>query len=91
MMAETRSRTLPCDVRALAPDALTIDTLARLQLAARRVGHEVALRGVSLELLELLELFGLTGVLRVEVGRQSEEREERVGVEEERELDDLPP
>jgi hypothetical protein len=90
-MAEPLSSTLSCDVRALASDALTIDALARLQLAARRVGREVALHGASLELVELLELFGLTGVLRVEVGGQSEEREQRVGVEEERELDDLPP
>ena len=87
-MAEPRPSTLSCDVRALAPDALTIDALARLQLAARRIGREVALHGASLELVELLELFGLTGVLRVEVGGQPEEREQRVGVEEERELED---
>jgi hypothetical protein len=90
-MAQPPRSTLVCDVRALAPDALTIDVLARLQLAAQRVGQEVALRGVSPELLELLELFGLTGVLRVEVGGHPEERKQRVGVEEERELDDLPP
>jgi hypothetical protein len=90
-MAEPPSSTLFCDVRALAPDALTIDALARLQLAARRVGREVSLRGASLELVELLDLCGLTGVLRVEVGGQPEQREQRVGVEEERELDDLPP
>jgi hypothetical protein len=90
-MAEPRPSTLSCDVRALAPDVLTIDALARLQLAARRVGQEVALDGASLELVELIELCGLTGVLRVEVGGQPEEREQRVGVEEERELDDLPP
>jgi hypothetical protein len=90
-MAERPPSTLFCDVRALAPDALTIDALARLQLAARRVGREVSLRGASLELVELLELCGLTGVLRVEVGRQPEQREQGVGVEEERELDDLAP
>ena len=90
-MAEPHPSTLFCDVRALAPDALTIDALARLQLAARRVGREVSLHGASLELVELLELCGLTGVLRVEAGWQPEQREQRVGVEEERELDDLPP
>ena len=88
-MAEPRPRPLVCDVHALAPDAETVDALARLQLAAHRSGHEVALRGVSLELLELLELCGLRGVLRVEVCGQPEEREEGVRVEEERELDDL--
>jgi hypothetical protein len=90
-MAEPRRSPIVCDVRALAPDALTIDALARLELAARRFGHELALHGVSSELDELLELFGLRGVLRVEVGGQPEEREERVGVEEERELDDPSP
>ena len=42
------------------------------------------------ELQELLGLCGLGGVLGVEVGRQPEQREERVGVEEERQLDDPP-
>jgi hypothetical protein len=78
-------------VHALAPDAGTIDALARLQLAARRVGHEVALRGASIELVDLLDLCGLGTVLRVEVCGQAEEREEGVRVEEERELDDLAP
>jgi hypothetical protein len=91
MMAEARPRPLQCDVRLLAPDAATIDALARFQLAARKAGRDVALCGVSRELAELLDLFGLCGVLRVEVGRQPEEREERVGIEEERELGDLPP
>jgi hypothetical protein len=90
-MAEPRPSPLHCDVRGLAPDVLTIDSLARLQLAARRLGLEVALRGASPELLDLLDLCGLRSVLRVEVGRQTEQREEGVGVEEERELDDLAP
>ena len=88
-MVEPRPSPLVCDVHALAADALTVDALARLQLAARRVGHELALGGASRELLELLDLCGLRGVLHVEVGGQPEEREQRVRVEEERELDDL--
>jgi hypothetical protein len=88
VMAAPRPSTLICEVGALAPDAVTIDAMARLQLVARRLGQEVVLRGASGELLELLELFGLSDVLRVEAGGQPEEREERVGVEEEREAHD---
>ncbi|HST15556.1 MAG TPA: hypothetical protein VLJ44_11980 [Gaiellaceae bacterium] len=70
-----------------------VDALARLQLAARRSGYEVAVTNVPCDLLELIELAGLcevlgVEVLRVEPGRQPEEREERLGVEEERELPD---
>jgi hypothetical protein len=80
--------TIVCDVGAVAPDAVAIDTLARLQLAARRLGLEIRLRHASSELRELLAFAGLRDVLRVEAGGQAEEREERLGVEEERELDD---
>jgi anti-anti-sigma regulatory factor len=71
-------------------DLATIDVLARLQLAARRTGLELRLRHASCELQELIELAGLGEVLRVEAGGQPEEREQRLGVEEERELDDPP-
>ena len=77
-----------CDVGALAPDVVTVDTLARLQLEARRCGAEIRLRNVSPELGRLLELAGLRDVLRVELEGQAEEREECLGVEEEGELDD---
>jgi hypothetical protein len=87
-MAAPRPSTVVCEVGALAPDAVTIDAMARLQLVARRLGQRVVLRGASSELVELLELFGLSHVLCVEAGGQSEEGEERVGVEEEREADD---
>ena len=73
---------------ALAPDAAAVDALARLQLAARRLGLELRLRHASTELQELIAFVGLRDVLRVEAGGQAEEREERLGVEEERELDD---
>ena len=73
---------------ALDSDALTIDALARLQLSSRRVGLEVRLRHASNELQELLAFVGLDEVLRLEAGGQPEQREQRVGVEEERELDE---
>jgi ABC-type transporter Mla MlaB component len=52
-----------CDARGVEPDAVTIDALARLQLAARRHGCQVRLRHASPELLELLDFMGLTDVL----------------------------
>jgi ABC-type transporter Mla MlaB component len=52
-----------CDVRGIDPDAVTVDALARLQLAARRHGRHVRLRRPSAELLELLAFMGLRDVL----------------------------
>ena len=54
---------VPCDVVGVEPDAVTVDALARLQLAARRRGCEVRLRSASAPLLELVELMGLSRVL----------------------------
>jgi ABC-type transporter Mla MlaB component len=52
-----------CDVSGIAVDAVTIDALARLQLAARRYGCQVRLRGASDELRELVAFMGLQDVL----------------------------
>jgi ABC-type transporter Mla MlaB component len=52
-----------CDVRGIDPDAVTVDALARLQLAARRHSCQVRLRRPSEELLELLAFMGLRDVL----------------------------
>jgi ABC-type transporter Mla MlaB component len=52
-----------CDVTAVAVDAVTIDALARLQLAARHHGCQIRLRGASAELRELLTFMGLQDVL----------------------------
>jgi ABC-type transporter Mla MlaB component len=52
-----------CDVSGVDPDAVTVDALARLQLAARRHGCKVRLRHASTELLELLTFMGLNDVL----------------------------
>ncbi|MDX6507432.1 MAG: hypothetical protein QOG06_2076 [Gaiellaceae bacterium] len=81
-------RRLSCDVRALPTDAAAVDALARLQLAAKRVGLELRLRHASAELWCLIEFTGLEEVLGVEPERQAEEREERLGVEEEGQLGD---
>lgn len=66
----------------------TIDVLARLRLLGRRLGLELQLYRASRELRELIELAGLETALRLEPERQPEEREERLGLEEEGQLDD---
>jgi len=52
-----------CDVCGVDPDAVTVDALARLQLAARRQGCQVRLRHTSDELRALVGFMGLTSVL----------------------------
>jgi ABC-type transporter Mla MlaB component len=79
-----------CDVGALPADAVAIDALARIQLAARRMGRRIVLRHVADDLRDLLRLVGLAGVLGIEPGGQAKQREQGVGVEEERELGDPP-
>ena len=53
-----------CDVRNVPPDAVTVDALARLQLAAHRQGRRVRLQNASRALLELVEFMALSHVLR---------------------------
>ena len=87
-MAAPRPSTIVCDVRALPPDATAVDALARLQLAVRRIGLDIRLRHASSELQGLIVCCGLDDVLRIEAGGQAEQREDCLGAEEERELDD---
>ena len=85
-----------CDVGALTdPDAVTVDTLARLQLTARRIGRCIRLRAAGDELQALLGLMGLADVLPCEAGsvepsRQAEQREQARGVQEEADPADPP-
>jgi anti-anti-sigma regulatory factor len=86
-----------CDVAALAdPDAATVDALARLQLAVRRLGCRIALWRVADALRDLVVLMGLGDVLPplgprsaleglegIEARREAEEREQALRVEEE--------
>src|SRR5262245_18228542 len=94
MSSRARTRLVPemlrlsCDVGALPADGIALDALARLQLAARRAGLELEIWNASDELCCPIEITGLQEVLRVEPERQAEQREERLAVEEERELDD---
>ncbi|MGY6502635.1 MAG: STAS domain-containing protein [Acidimicrobiales bacterium] len=90
--------TIVCDVAEVRdPDMALLEALARVALVARRSQIDVELRGACPFLLELIALAGLDDVLvdgdarsGVEVRRQIEQREQRVGVEEEVEADDLP-
>ena len=52
-----------CDVTKADPDAVTLDALARVHLAARRRGCDTRVQGASSELLALLDFAGLLAVL----------------------------
>ena len=58
-----------CDVNGVDPDAVTVDALARLQLAASRLGCRVVLRNASPALSELVDLMGLQDVIPDHDGR----------------------
>lgn len=66
LLAAQGPESLLVEVARIAPDAVAVDALARLALAARRNGCAVLLRGASPQLLLLVELIGLAGVLRCE-------------------------
>ena len=84
-----------CDVGAVVdPDVAAVEALARLRVATRRLGRRMHVQNASADFEALLTFMGLGDVLpvrvdlRLEVVRQTEEREERLRVEEERELPD---
>ena len=63
LLNESRAEIALCDVTGVEPDAVTVDALARLQLAAGRLGCRVRLRNASDELQALVLLMGLRDVL----------------------------
>ena len=63
LLVASGARVALCDVRSVEPDAVTVDALARLQLAARGYGCRVRLRHASDELIRLVEFMGLDDVL----------------------------
>ncbi|WP_046567422.1 STAS domain-containing protein [Micromonospora sp. HK10] len=82
--------TVACDVAAVAaPDVVTVEALARLGLTARRHGWRLVVRDAGPALRRLLALLGLAEVL-AEPGRQPEQREEPLGVQEVGDLGDPP-
>ena len=66
-----------CDAMGVEPDAVTVDALARLQLAAQRRRCRVQLCNASDELLELVTFMGLEDVCRSEP--RSDEFQDRLG------------
>lgn len=54
------------DVTSLPADAVAVEALATLRLAARRGGHAVVLVGASPAMLAVVELVGLAEVLPAE-------------------------
>jgi ABC-type transporter Mla MlaB component len=63
LLTESGVEVVLCDVCDVQPDAVAVDALARLQLAARRTGCTVRLRGASPDLCALIEFMGLADVV----------------------------
>jgi anti-anti-sigma regulatory factor len=91
IFADGGADVLVCDLGELADaDCATVDGLARLQLAARRLGARLRLVHASPQLHRMLALAGLCDVVGVcgdlglEAAGKAEEREHARGVEEER-------
>ena len=63
LLGEHASGEVLCDVHGVEADAVAVDALARLQLAARRRGCRIRLRNASAELRALVAFLGLTDVL----------------------------
>jgi ABC-type transporter Mla MlaB component len=61
---------LGCDVSTVPADAVTVEVLALLQLAARRKGCRIGLRGAAPELVDLVAFLGLADVLPEEPVRR---------------------
>jgi len=71
-------------------DLTVIDRLARICLGIKRGHSDLLLAQAGDELIALIDFAGLGEVLRVQVQREPEEREEPGGVQEEGELGDPP-
>jgi ABC-type transporter Mla MlaB component len=63
LLADRRAPVLICEVRGVKADAVSIDALARLALAARQYDCQMRLLGASEELRELVSFVGLDEVL----------------------------
>jgi ABC-type transporter Mla MlaB component len=64
LLSESGAEVALCDVTGVDCDAVTVDALARLQLAAQRHGCQVRLCNAPDELLELVAFMGLEDVCR---------------------------
>ncbi|WP_333737445.1 STAS domain-containing protein [Streptomyces sp. IBSBF 2806] len=78
LLAGEETGVVVCDVAGIGPPGLAaVELLARLQLAARRAGGRIRLRGPDPALRALLDLVGIP----VEVEGEAEEGEPALGVE----------
>jgi ABC-type transporter Mla MlaB component len=66
LLARRETPVVICGVRGVEADAVSVEALARLALAARRSDCQVRLRGASKELRELVSFMGLDEVLLFE-------------------------
>jgi ABC-type transporter Mla MlaB component len=71
LLERTGAQIVPCDVAGVEVDAVCVDALARLSLAARRRGCVIRLEGVSPELASLVAFMGLEQVLVGKSGTQA--------------------
>ena len=79
LLRESGAALALCDVHGVEPDAVTVDALCRLQLAAQRHRCQVRLCRASAELIDLISFMGLRDVvpgceLGLEPGGKAEER-----------------
>ena len=66
LLEVARADLVVCDVsRLVAPDAVAVDALARMQLTAHRLGHGIRLRHACPYLVGLIFLSGLSDVVRL--------------------------
>ncbi len=63
LLGQTTGAIVTCDVVDVCADAVTVDALAKLQLAARRRRCRIQLRNASAELRQLVAFMGLDDVL----------------------------
>jgi len=63
LLGQATGEVVVCDVAGVVPDAVTVDALAKLQLAASRRGCRIQLQNATPELRELVAFMGLDGVL----------------------------
>jgi ABC-type transporter Mla MlaB component len=97
LLEQSEAEVALCDVGGItAPDAVTVDALARLQLTAQRLGLQIEILHAGTELKDLISLMGLHAVvhmcadLPLESRGEPEEREKLGRVEEERDPGDAP-
>jgi ABC-type transporter Mla MlaB component len=62
LLESTAPDLIHCDVSDIASDAVALDALARLQLAAKGYGARIELQGASADLLALIGFAGLESV-----------------------------